>query len=82
MDAKKLFRNAPWISKDVDLDLAKFPIDGALKQTLSGDLDEFRSGALEFLHIATPFGTTKRSVWARSCRPTWPNVPDYSSCSS
>ena len=37
MDAKKLFRNAPWISKDGGLDLAKFPIDGTLKQALSGD---------------------------------------------
>jgi hypothetical protein len=44
MDAKKLFRNAPWISKDGNLDLAKFPIDGTLKQALSGDMGQFRSG--------------------------------------
>ena len=44
MDAKKLFRNAPWISKDGDLDLAKFPIDGTLKQALSSDMKQFRSG--------------------------------------
>jgi hypothetical protein len=45
MDAKKLFRNAPWISKDGNLDLAKFPIDSIVRQALSGDMDEFRSAA-------------------------------------
>jgi hypothetical protein len=44
MDVKKLFRNAPWIGKDGNLDPAKFPIDGTLKQALSGDLEQFRSG--------------------------------------
>ena len=44
MDAKKLFRNAPWITKDGALDPAKFPIDGTLKQALASDLGQFRSG--------------------------------------
>jgi hypothetical protein len=44
MDARKLLGNVPWITKDGNLDLAKFPIDGTLKQALSGDVDEFRSG--------------------------------------
>ncbi len=44
MNAKKLFGNVTWISKDGDLDLAKFPIDSTLKQALSGDMDQFRSG--------------------------------------
>ena len=44
MDAKKLFRNAPWISKDGGLDLAKFPIDGTLKQALAADMQQFQSG--------------------------------------
>jgi hypothetical protein len=44
MDAKKLLGNVTWISKDGDLDLATFPIDGTLKQALSGDIDKFRSG--------------------------------------
>ncbi len=44
MDAKKLFRNAPWITKDGNLDLAKFPIDGTLKQALAADMGQFRSG--------------------------------------
>ena len=40
MDAKKLLGNVAWISKDGNLDLAKFPIDGTLKQALSGDMAE------------------------------------------
>ncbi len=44
MDAKKLFGNVAWISKDGDLDLTKFPIDGTLKQAISGDMEQFRSG--------------------------------------
>ena len=44
MDAKKLFGNVAWISKDGNLDPAKFPIDGTLKQAISGDLAQFRSG--------------------------------------
>ena len=52
MDAKKLLGNVTWISKDGGLDLAKFPIDGTLKQALSGDMDEFRSGVniLQSMH--------------------------------
>jgi hypothetical protein len=44
MNAKKLFRNAPWITKDGNLDLATFPIDGTLQRAISGDLGQFRSG--------------------------------------
>ena len=44
MDAKKLLGNVAWLSKEGSLDLAKFPIDGTLKQALSGDMDQFRSG--------------------------------------
>ncbi len=44
MNAKKLLGNATWISKDGDLDPAKFPIDGTLKQALSSDMGQFRSG--------------------------------------
>ena len=44
MDAEKLFRNAPRITKDGNLDLATFPIDGTLQQAISGDLGQFRSG--------------------------------------
>ena len=44
MDAKKLFGNVPWITKDGNLDLTKFPIDNILKQALSGDMGAFRTG--------------------------------------
>ena len=44
MDSKKLFGNVPWITKDGNLDLTKFPIDNILKQALSGDMGAFRSG--------------------------------------
>ncbi len=44
MNVRKLLGNAPWITEDGNLDLAKFPIDGTLKQALSGDMAEFRSG--------------------------------------
>ncbi len=44
MKDKKLFGNITWIADDDNLDLAKFPIDSILKQALSGDVDEFRSG--------------------------------------
>ena len=44
MDVKKSLKNVTWISKDGDLDLAQFPIDGTLKQALSGDMHKFRSG--------------------------------------
>ena len=44
MDAKKLFGNAPWITEDGNLDPAKFPIDGTLKQALAADMGQFRSG--------------------------------------
>jgi hypothetical protein len=44
MDAKKLLGQITWISKDGELDPAKFPIDGTLKQALAADMGQFRSG--------------------------------------
>jgi hypothetical protein len=44
MDLKKLLGNVPWITKDGNFDLAQFPIEGVLKQALSEDDQEFRSG--------------------------------------
>jgi hypothetical protein len=35
--------NVPWITKNGCLDLAKFPIDSILKQSLSNKEDDFRS---------------------------------------
>ena len=44
MDPKKLLGNVPWITKEGYFDPAKFPIDSVLKQALSDDDQEFRSG--------------------------------------
>ena len=44
MDPKKLYGKWPWITKDGSFDPTQFPIDGVLKQALSGDDQQFRSG--------------------------------------
>ena len=44
MDLKKILGDVPWITKDGDFDLAKFPIDSVLKQALSEDDQKFRTG--------------------------------------
>ena len=44
MDPKKLLGNVPWITKEGYFDPAPFPIDGVLKQALSDDDQEFRTG--------------------------------------
>ena len=36
----------PWITSEGTLDLVRFPIDSILKQTLSPDFDQFRSGCM------------------------------------
>ena len=36
----------PWITPDETLDLAVFPIDSILKQALSPEFDQFRSGCM------------------------------------
>ena len=66
MDVKKLFRNAPWIGKDGNLDPAKFPIDGTLKQALSGDLEQFRSG-LNMIGSMCITGVTRRAFSCWDC---------------
>lgn len=62
MDAKKLFRNAAWITKDGDLDLATFPIDSTLKQGISGDLGEFRSG-VTILRAMQTYGRDEAGIF-------------------
>jgi hypothetical protein len=44
VDPKKLHGKFPWITKDGFFDPAHFPIDGVLKQALSDDDEQFRSG--------------------------------------
>lgn len=38
--------SVPWITADGTLDLAEFPIDSILRQTLSPEFDRFRSGCM------------------------------------
>lgn len=38
--------SVPWITAEGTLDLAEFPIDSILKQTVSGDFDQFYSGCV------------------------------------
>ena len=44
MDPKKLSGKFPWITKEGFFDPARFPIDGVLKQALSDDDQQFRTG--------------------------------------
>ena len=44
MDIKKQLGNVPWITKEGFLDPAQFPIDSVLKQALSDDDRQLRSG--------------------------------------
>ena len=44
MDPKTLFGNVPWITEEGYFDPAQFPIGGVLKQALSDDDQEFRTG--------------------------------------
>ena len=44
MDREKLLGNVPWITKEGYFDPAQFPIDSVLKQALSHDDQEFKTG--------------------------------------
>jgi hypothetical protein len=44
VDPKNLSGKFPWITKEGFFDPARFPIDGVLKQALSDDDQQFRSG--------------------------------------
>lgn len=43
----------PWITKDGDLDLSKFPIDSTLKQSISTDEETFRSACRTLVSMYT-----------------------------
>ena len=64
MDPKKLHQQFPWITKEGYFDPGKFPIDSALKQALSNDDQEFRSGLnlLSSMYSCGP--TTHRAVFS------------------
>ena len=62
MDPKKLHGKFPWITKDGSLDLTQFPIDSVLKQALSDDDQQFRTG-LNVLMSMSGYGRTEAGVF-------------------
>src|SRR5438045_1692759 len=62
MDLDKLLKNAPWITKDGHFDPAKYPIDGVLKQALSKNDSDFRSG-LNMLGLMSGHGRSEAGVF-------------------
>ncbi len=67
MDLTKLHGKFPWITKEGYFDPGKFPIDSALKQALSDNDQEFRSG-LNLLHSMYNHGRKRgSSSWVCSC---------------
>jgi hypothetical protein len=62
MDPKKLHGRFPWITKEGFFDPALFPIDSVLKQALSDDDEQFRSG-LNMLGSMYGHGRTEAGVF-------------------
>jgi hypothetical protein len=62
MDLKKLLGDVPWITKNGNLDLTRFPIDNILKQALSEDEQEFKTG-LSVLSSMCGYGRTEAGVF-------------------
>jgi hypothetical protein len=66
--------NVPWLTPDGYFDPAKFPIDGVLKQAISNDPSEFRSG-LNLLRCMWAHGRQEAGVFLLglllSCDDTW-----------
>ncbi len=62
MDIKKLLGNVPWITKEGNFDLAQFPIEGVLKQALSEDDQQFKTG-LGMLSSMCRHGRTEAGVF-------------------
>ncbi len=74
MDIKKQLGNVPWITKDGNLDLTRFPIDNVLKQALSQDDQEFRTG-LNLLTSMCAYGRMEAGVFLmgvlQNCDDNW-----------
>ncbi len=62
MDPKKLLDNLPFITKEGYFDPAQLPIEGALKQAISDDDQEFRAG-LHTLRSMYDDGRTEAGVF-------------------
>jgi hypothetical protein len=74
LDPKKLHQQFPWITKDGYFDPGKFPMDGALKQALSENDQEFRS-ALNLLSSMFNHGRTEAGIFLMgllvNCEDNW-----------
>ncbi len=74
MDPKKLLGNVPWITKEGHFNPAQFPIDGVLKQALSDDDQEFKTG-LNMLRSMYGHGRTEAGVFLLgvlvNCEDNW-----------
>src|SRR5262245_15944442 len=62
MDPKKLLGNVPCITRDGNFDLTRFPIDNILKQAISEDDQEFKTG-LSVLSPMCGYGRTEAGVF-------------------
>jgi hypothetical protein len=74
MNPKKLLGNVPWMTKEGYFDPAQFPIESALKQALSDDDQEFRTG-LNMLCSMYGHGRTEAGVFLLgvlvNCEDNW-----------
>ncbi len=74
MNAKKLLGNVPWITKEGYFDPGQFPIEVVLKQALSNDDREFRTG-LSMLSSMYDHGRMEAGVFLLgvfvSCEDNW-----------
>lgn len=74
VDPKKLHDRFPWITKEGYFDPAQFPIDSVLKQALSDDDQEFRTG-LNLLSSMYGHGRTEAEVFLLglllNCEDNW-----------
>ncbi len=62
MNPRKLLKHVPWITKDGNFDLTRFPIDNVLKQALCEDDPEFKTG-LNVLSSMCSYGRTEAGVF-------------------
>jgi hypothetical protein len=74
VDPKKLHGRFPWITEEGFFDPAKFPIESVLKQALSDDDEQFRSG-LTMLGSMYAHGRTEAGVFLLglllNCEDNW-----------
>ena len=61
MDSHKVIGNAPWLTED-GIDLARFPIDAILAQSLESDEDSFRSAVI-LLRSMSAAGRTEAGIY-------------------